>query len=125
MKISKETNEEATTSAKTPSDSSTEKATIGKFPGAVVGDSSTGIETEDEEDARGGETFSLTPAERSRKKFFDENASFAEDFIWSQLIPPECKIKYVPSASVCHSHPLSFKFWAKRYFDSGLSRRNV
>ena len=51
---------------------------------------------------------------------FDEKAIFAEDFIWSQLLPSEFKIKYVPTAAVYHSHPLTFKYWSKRYYDTGL-----
>jgi hypothetical protein len=82
MKISKETNEEATTSSKTPSDSSAEKTQISKFPAAVIGDNPTGIDSDDEDETRGGETFSLTPVERSRKKFFDEKASFFRVAKW-------------------------------------------
>jgi hypothetical protein len=51
---------------------------------------------------------------------FDDKATFAEDFIWSQVLPPEYKIEYVPEAAVYHSHPLSLKFWAKRYYDTGV-----
>ena len=51
---------------------------------------------------------------------FDENASFSEDFIWAKMLPSKYKIKYVHSASVYHSHPLSYKYWAKRYYDNGL-----
>lgn len=52
---------------------------------------------------------------------FDEKATFAEDFIWAQLLPPEYAIQYVPSSSVYHSHPLAFQYWKKRYYDSGLA----
>lgn len=51
---------------------------------------------------------------------FDERASFAEDFIWSQMLPKEHIIKYVPEAAVYHSHPLRMKFWAKRSYDNGV-----
>jgi glycosyltransferase involved in cell wall biosynthesis len=51
---------------------------------------------------------------------FDEKASFAEDFIWSQTLPKEYQIKYVPEAAVYHSHPLRLKYWAKRSYDNGL-----
>lgn len=51
---------------------------------------------------------------------FDEKAFFAEDFIWAKMLPPEYKIKYVHAASVYHSHPLTLKYWAKRYYDNGV-----
>ena len=51
---------------------------------------------------------------------FDEKASFAEDYIWSQMLPKECEIKYVPEAAVYHTHPARFKYWAKRSYDNGL-----
>jgi glycosyltransferase involved in cell wall biosynthesis len=51
---------------------------------------------------------------------FDDKATFAEDFIWSQVLPPQYTIAYVPEAAVYHSHPLSLKFWAKRYYDTGV-----
>ena len=51
---------------------------------------------------------------------FDEKASFAEDFIWSQTLPKEHEIKYVPEAAVYHTHPLRLKYWAKRSYDNGL-----
>jgi glycosyltransferase involved in cell wall biosynthesis len=54
---------------------------------------------------------------------FDEKVSFAEDFIWSQLLPEEHKIKYVPQAAVYHSHPLQFGYWAKRSYDNGVFRQ--
>jgi glycosyltransferase involved in cell wall biosynthesis len=51
---------------------------------------------------------------------FDETASFAEDYIWSQLLPKQFEIKYVPEAEVYHTHPARFKYWAKRSYDNGL-----
>jgi glycosyltransferase involved in cell wall biosynthesis len=51
---------------------------------------------------------------------FDEKASFAEDFIWSQVLPKAHEIKYVADAVVYHSHPLQLKFWGKRSYDNGL-----
>jgi hypothetical protein len=51
---------------------------------------------------------------------FDEKASFAEDFLWSQLLPIDYRIKYVAVAAVYHSHPLTFAYWSKRYYDNGL-----
>ena len=51
---------------------------------------------------------------------FDEKATFAEDYIWSQTLPKEHEIKYVPDAAVYHTHPLRLKYWAKRSYDNGL-----
>ncbi len=51
---------------------------------------------------------------------FDEKAIFAEDYIWSKLLPADHKVIYVPDASVYHSHPLKVGFWTKRYYDTGL-----
>jgi glycosyltransferase involved in cell wall biosynthesis len=51
---------------------------------------------------------------------FDETASFAEDYIWSQLLPKQFEIKYVPEAEVYHTHPARFKYWAKRSYENGL-----
>jgi glycosyltransferase involved in cell wall biosynthesis len=51
---------------------------------------------------------------------FDEKASFAEDFIWSQMLPKEHEIKYVPEAAVYHTHPAQLRYWAKRSYDNGL-----
>lgn len=51
---------------------------------------------------------------------FDEKATFAEDFIWSQILPRQYKIKYVPEAAVYHSHPLRLSYWAKRSYDNGV-----
>lgn len=52
---------------------------------------------------------------------FDEKVSFSEDFIWSQVLPFEHKIKYVSTAPVYHSHPFTLRYWAKRHYDSGLA----
>ncbi len=51
---------------------------------------------------------------------FDEKATFAEDYIWSQVLPNEYRIKYVPEAAVYHSHPLKLQHWAKRAYDNGV-----
>lgn len=51
---------------------------------------------------------------------FDEQASFAEDFIWSQCLPAEHPIQYVSDAMVYHTHPLNFRYWAKRCYENGL-----
>jgi hypothetical protein len=51
---------------------------------------------------------------------FDEEASFAEDFIWSQMLPKEHEIKYVPEAAVYHTHPLELRYWSKRSYDNGV-----
>lgn len=55
------------------------------------------------------------------KYAFDEKAIFAEDFIWSQVLPFGHEIRYIPTAGVYHSHPLTFKYWAKRHYHSGLA----
>jgi glycosyltransferase involved in cell wall biosynthesis len=51
---------------------------------------------------------------------FDEKASFGEDFIWSRMLPRAHEIKYVPDATVYHTHPLRLKYWTKRSYDNGL-----
>jgi hypothetical protein len=51
---------------------------------------------------------------------FDEKASFAEDFIWSQFLPAGTEIKYIAEAAVYHTHPLRLKYWAKRSYDNGV-----
>lgn len=51
---------------------------------------------------------------------FDEKAVFAEDYIWSKLLPSKHKVKYVPDAAVYHSHPLTLRYWTKRYYYTGL-----
>lgn len=50
---------------------------------------------------------------------FDEEIPFAEDFLWRKLLPESYKSVYVPGASVFHSHPLSLRFWAKRFRANG------
>jgi glycosyltransferase involved in cell wall biosynthesis len=51
---------------------------------------------------------------------FDEKASFAEDFIWSQILPKEHEIRYVPEAAVYHTHPAQLRYWAMRSYNNGL-----
>jgi glycosyltransferase involved in cell wall biosynthesis len=51
---------------------------------------------------------------------FDEKASFAEDFIWSQMLPKVHEIRYVADAAVYHTHPLRLRYWAKRSYDNGM-----
>ena len=46
---------------------------------------------------------------------FDESSPFAEDYIWRKLLPKEHRSLYVPEASVYHSHPLNFRYWAGRF----------
>lgn len=50
---------------------------------------------------------------------FDEKIPFAEDFLWRKLLPESYKSVYVPEASVFHSHPLSLRYWAKRFRANG------
>jgi rhamnosyltransferase len=45
---------------------------------------------------------------------FDEKISFLEDFLWRNQLPEKYKIKYVPLASVYHSHPFRIKYWYNR-----------
>jgi len=54
---------------------------------------------------------------------FDEEAAFAEDFIWARRLPARQRIVYVPDAAVYHSHPLSLRYWAQRYYRIGLQER--
>mgnify|MGYP001598211881 FL=1 len=82
MEISKDTKEEATTSAKTPSAVGGDKERVSRFPTAMIGDRPTGTDSDDEEETGGGETFTLSPTDRSRKKFFDEKASFFRVAKW-------------------------------------------
>lgn len=56
---------------------------------------------------------------------FDEMASHAEDFIWAKTLPSEYKIKYIHDAPVYHSHPFTFKYWAKRYKDSAMVEKYI
>lgn len=46
---------------------------------------------------------------------FDESVPGAEDYIWRRLLPTAYRVVYVPEASVYHSHPLSFRYWANRF----------
>jgi rhamnosyltransferase len=50
---------------------------------------------------------------------FDETITFAEDFLWRKLLPESHKSVYVPDATVYHSHPLSLRFWARRFRATG------
>ncbi|MEW6747848.1 MAG: glycosyltransferase [Planctomycetota bacterium] len=54
---------------------------------------------------------------------FDEKAAFGEDFIWARRLPARLQVVYVPEAAVYHSHPLSLRYWARRYYQIGLQER--
>ena len=55
---------------------------------------------------------------------FDEEAPFAEDFIWAtQVSSAECRIQYAEAAAVFHSHAFDIRFWSKRYYDNALLSR--
>ena len=54
---------------------------------------------------------------------FDENILSSEDRLWALKLPAEFKIEYVPSASVFHSHHLSWKYWMKRFYIDGWSKQ--
>ena len=92
MEISKDTKEEATTSAKTPTAVGGDKERVSRFPTAMIGDRPTGTDSDNEEETGGGETFTLSPTDRSRKKFFDEKASFFRVAKWGKRIQALCFI---------------------------------
>ena len=46
---------------------------------------------------------------------FNETIPFSEDYLWRKLLPKSMKTVYVPKASVYHSHPLSLRYWARRF----------
>jgi glycosyltransferase involved in cell wall biosynthesis len=50
---------------------------------------------------------------------FDEDIPGAEDYLWTRLLPAAYRVVYVPEASVYHSHPLSIRFWANRFYRHG------
>lgn len=50
---------------------------------------------------------------------FDEATPCAEDYIWRRLLPADYRTAYVSSASVYHSHPLHYRYWAARFRING------
>lgn len=46
---------------------------------------------------------------------FDESIPFSEDYLWRRSLPEWMNTVYVPQASVYHSHPLSLRYWARRF----------
>lgn len=52
---------------------------------------------------------------------FDEEISWAEDFLWQKQLPPDYTIKYIYDACVYHSHPLLINYWIRRSFYNGLA----
>jgi glycosyltransferase involved in cell wall biosynthesis len=52
---------------------------------------------------------------------FDENITWAEDFLWQKSLPPNYTIRYVPEACVYHSHPLLISYWKERFFYNGVA----
>jgi rhamnosyltransferase len=53
-------------------------------------------------------------------KPFDERLTFSEDLVWRMQFKPD-QILYVPEASVYHSHPINFKYWAQRFETDGMA----
>jgi glycosyltransferase involved in cell wall biosynthesis len=51
---------------------------------------------------------------------FDETLTSSEDLVWRMKFQPN-QILYVPEAAVYHSHPISFKYWAKRFERDGMA----
>jgi rhamnosyltransferase len=51
---------------------------------------------------------------------FDETLTFSEDLVWQTQFPSE-QIRYVPEASVYHSHPIDFRYWARRFESDGVA----
>jgi rhamnosyltransferase len=51
---------------------------------------------------------------------FDETLTFSEDLVWRMQFEPD-HILYVPGASVYHSHPINFRYWAQRFEDDGVA----
>lgn len=45
---------------------------------------------------------------------FDEALEFAEDLVWRLQFKPG-EIRYVPTASVYHTHPLNLRYWSNRF----------
>ncbi len=43
---------------------------------------------------------------------------------WNYCLP-YIVLRYVRSASVFHSHPLTLGYWQKRYYDSGLAEQYI
>ena len=46
---------------------------------------------------------------------FNETIPGSEDYLWRKLLPEAMKTVYVAKASVYHSHPLSLRYWARRF----------
>jgi glycosyltransferase involved in cell wall biosynthesis len=51
---------------------------------------------------------------------FDEIIAFSEDLVWRVQFQLD-EVRYVPEASVYHSHPINFRYWAQRFENSGVS----
>jgi rhamnosyltransferase len=49
---------------------------------------------------------------------FDEDLKSSEDLVWRMRFAPE-QIFYAPDASVYHSHPINWRYWAQRYERDG------
>lgn len=51
---------------------------------------------------------------------FDETLTSSEDLVWRLNFQVD-EILYVPEASVYHSHPINFKYWAQRFERDGMA----
>jgi glycosyltransferase involved in cell wall biosynthesis len=51
---------------------------------------------------------------------FDEELEFAEDLVWCSHFETDL-ILYTPKASVYHTHPLVFRYWARRFRQDGAA----
>jgi rhamnosyltransferase len=51
---------------------------------------------------------------------FDETLTSSEDLVWRLTFQPD-EIIYVPEASVYHSHPINFRYWAQRFERDGMA----
>ncbi len=45
---------------------------------------------------------------------FDEKLKSSEDLVWRMKFESD-EIAYVPEATVFHSHPINFRYWAQRF----------
>jgi glycosyltransferase involved in cell wall biosynthesis len=51
---------------------------------------------------------------------FDESIPTGEDFLWAYTLPEECRVQYVHSAAVFHSHPPTLRYWRQRWYSEGM-----
>ena len=51
---------------------------------------------------------------------FDETLAFSEDLVWRVQFQLD-EVRYIPEASVYHSHPIELRYWAQRFESSGVA----